>query len=269
MSILTDHFCTDRKIFLPVIHAVSAVQLREQVLLACEAGGDGALCISHGLMYDSEVVSALAGMQAKREIPLSFCVGLNALGRPAPEVVALIDAFGGERSGISLLWSDEGPGNAARQARMALARETHDWHGLYLAGAAFKYQTPVPADQYATVAAEIAGACDIVTTSGPGTGKPADLHKLRVMSAATRAVGVPLAVASGVDLGNVDAQARAGVDVFLVASSLETRFGALDRERVAELAGRIHAHARHLDPEPADDDQPGGWNNYTVPDDMS
>lgn len=217
MSILTDHFCTDRKIFLPVIHAVSRVQLREQVLLACEAGGDGALCISHGLMHDSEVVSA-------------------------------------------------------RQARMALARETHDWHGLYLAGAAFKYQTPVPADQYATVAAEIAGACDIVTTSGPGTGKPADLHKLRVMSAATRAVGVPLAVASGVDLGNVDAQARAGVDVFLVASSLETRFGALDRERVAELAGRIHAHARHLDPEPADestdDDQPGGWNNYTVTDDM-
>lgn len=110
---------------------------------------------------------------------------------------------------------------------------------LFFGGAAFKYQREVPLHLVGVAAATAAYLCDVVTTSGPATGEPPDPEKLRLMR---EALGDhALAVASGVDADNVGAMLPYA-DAFLVASSLETSHGALDRGAVEELAAAIHEY---------------------------
>ena len=101
---------------------------------------------------------------------------------------------------------------------------------------AFKYQRHV---------SDLAGACDVarqfmdvVTTSGPGTGRAAGLEKIRAMK---QALGeFPLAIASGITPENVG-DYLAVADCFLVATGVSKNFYELDPVRVKALVDQVRA----------------------------
>jgi phosphoribosylanthranilate isomerase len=74
----------------------------------------------------------------------------------------------------------------------------------------------------------------VICTSGPGTGVPADIAKVRALRAGTTA---PIALASGITPENVR-DYLPYVDAYLVGTGIETRFGVLDPRKIDAL---LHA----------------------------
>jgi predicted TIM-barrel enzyme len=72
---------------------------------------------------------------------------------------------------------------------------------------------------------------DAVCTSGPGTGKAADVSKIATMHKAVGSEGA-IALASGVTAENVSTYLPY-VDAFLVGTGIEARFGVLDAAKLA------------------------------------
>ncbi len=119
-------------------------------------------------------------------------------------------------------------------ARMATARRESGWRGLLFGGVAFKYQREV--NDVARAAAIAVEYMDVVTTSGPGTGRAADAHKLQrmksVMGEAT------LALASGVTPENVTLYLP-HVDCLMVATGISASFNELDPHQVDRLVQTV------------------------------
>jgi predicted TIM-barrel enzyme len=78
---------------------------------------------------------------------------------------------------------------------------------------------------------------DVVCTSGPGTGKEANVGKVSAMKAGLGSDGA-LALASGVTSENV-ASYLPYVDAYLVGTGIEVEFGVLDPVKVRALQERI------------------------------
>jgi uncharacterized protein len=200
--------------------------------VAREAGADGAFLISHGRVGDDELLEIHASLSAA--VP-GFWLGVNCLGLSAEEV------FRRAGPGVGGVWiddalideeSDDQP--AARRA--AEVRAESGWGGLYFGGVAFKYQRPVR--DLAKAARRAAPWIDVVTTSGPGTGKAAAPAKVRAMK---EALGEhPLALASGVTPENVT-DYLPWVDGFLVATGISYTFEDLDPARVRDLVRIVRA----------------------------
>jgi predicted TIM-barrel enzyme len=77
---------------------------------------------------------------------------------------------------------------------------------------------------------------DVVTTSGPGTGRAAEVTKIQRMR---EALGdAPLAIASGITPENVD-QYLPYADCFLVATGISRSDGEFDSRRVLALVERV------------------------------
>jgi predicted TIM-barrel enzyme len=74
---------------------------------------------------------------------------------------------------------------------------------------------------------------DVVCTSGPGTGKAAQLDKLIAMRHGIGPGGA-IALASGVTAENVRTYLPY-VDAFLVGTGIEARFGVLDPSKLTDL----------------------------------
>lgn len=225
----------NRRALLVVVHATSPRQALDQSALALDAGADGVFLISHGqikpnrLAHLADQLVRLASMAGSEGVRSSAdrLVGVNLLGLSPAEAVRELRRVPRVRA----LWSDK-----------CDARDDEDLAPsgpLFFGGAAFKYQREVPLHLVGVAAATAASLCDVVTTSGPATGEPPDPEKLRLMRAALG--DHALAVASGVDADNVGAMLP-HADAFLVASSLETSHGALDRGAVEELAAAIHEY---------------------------
>ena len=82
-----------------------------------------------------------------------------------------------------------------------------------------------------------AAHCDVVVTSGTGTGVAAAAAKpLAIRDGAPE---VPLALGSGVSVDNVGEYAEAGVDVFLVASSVAASFYEIDPGKLQAFAAAV------------------------------
>jgi len=113
------------------------------------------------------------------------------------------------------------------------ARRSRGWTGLYFGGVAFKYQREVAADALGRASVVAMSYMDVVCTSGPGTGKAADVAKVIAMREAIGPDGA-IALASGVTAENVAAYLPY-VDAFLVGTGIEARFGVLDRAKLADL----------------------------------
>jgi predicted TIM-barrel enzyme len=80
---------------------------------------------------------------------------------------------------------------------------------------------------------------EVVTTSGPGTGKAASPDKIRTMK---QALGdFPLAIASGITPDNID-DYLPNADCFLVATGVSSSFDELDAKLVEQLVEKVHAY---------------------------
>ncbi len=86
-------------------------------------------------------------------------------------------------------------------------------------------------------AATAAAYMDVICTSGPGTGKEAQVDKVAAMHAGLPATGA-LALASGVTPENID-RFLPYVHAYLVGTGIEARLGVLDADLVGRLHGRI------------------------------
>jgi hypothetical protein len=154
---------------------------------------------------------------------------------------ALGDALGacGRIDGI---WSDnalvdERATDQPAAAEFVAARRARGWTGLYFGGVAFKYQREVAGDALGRATALAMSYMDVACTSGPGTGKAADVDKVIAMRQAIGPEGA-IALASGVTAENVGTYLPY-VDAFLVGTGIEARFGVLDPCKLAALLAAV------------------------------
>jgi hypothetical protein len=212
------------KVF-PVIHLgeTSIGKSVEQADTAFELGADGVYLIDHynGAQDTRRIFETLTEV---REHGPDRYVGLNILGLTVPE------AFG-RIAGAKLLqlpsdlWVDDVREGGELDKALEFRKSLSDLAAVSLhGGIAFKY-TPTATNNANAASAETAVLkryVDVITTSGLGTGKPPTVEKLAAMKFVSG--GKPVAVASGIDLSNIESFGGI-VDEVLVASSVETRPG--------------------------------------------
>lgn len=222
-----------RHVVLPVIHVLTVELAKRNAMVAREAGADGVFLINHNgswtdlLRIHGEVMAVVP----------DWWVGVNFLDLD-PE-----SAFGKLPPTVAGLWTDNAEVDERSAEQMDAqwilkAQGASGWPGLYFGGVAFKYQRLV---------SDLAGAgnaarqfMDVVTTSGPGTGRRAEVEKIRAMK---QALGeFPLAIASGITPENVGDYLEVA-DCFLVATGVSKNFYELNPARVKALVERVRAFA--------------------------
>jgi predicted TIM-barrel enzyme len=160
-------------------------------------------------------------------------IGVNCLDLSPSQVFEVItDEVAGVWVDNAMI--DERESRQVQAEAIQLAREQSGWQGLYFGGVAFKYQRFVTdVGRAARLAAEY---MDVVTTSGPATGEPADLVKIQTMKAALG--DVPLAIASGTTPENVGGYLDIA-DCFLVATGISKSWLEFDEDRVRAFVTRV------------------------------
>src|SRR4051812_33689705 len=158
------------RVALPVIHVEGLDQALRNAELARGAGADGVFLINHRM--DHEELLRIHPLVAAA-FP-GWWVGVNCLGL-GPE-----EGFRRVTPQVTGVWADNAmirEGDAAQPdaERVVAARRASGWPGLYFGGVAFKYQRPVA--DLAAAARAAARHMDVVTTSGPGTGRAASPEK--------------------------------------------------------------------------------------------
>ena len=122
-------------------------------------------------------------------------------------------------------------------ARIQSARTESGFPGLYFGGVAFKYQRQV---EDLERAAKISRTyLDVVTTSGPGTGRSASPDKILAMKGALGEC--PLAIASGITPQNIHSYLD-HADCFLAATGISKSFTELDAQLVRELVTTVRSY---------------------------
>lgn len=218
---------------LVVVHVTSSAQAVRNSRIAQDAGADGVFLINHGV-DTAALQSVWTGVTAA--LP-GFWVGVNDLTRPA------LSTARSWPTGLAGVWEDhtvlaaDGPEFTAARTR------TQQWATLprlplLFGGVAFKYgpDETLAGEQLAALATASREFVDVITTSGPGTGRAADPTKIARMRAA---IGdFPLAIASGITAGNVT-DYLPYADCFLVASGISRTFDELDPPAVAALVEAV------------------------------
>lgn len=226
----------------PVIHFRDEQQALEQSSVARDTGADGVYLIEHGTdVRADDLVSSFERIKAKYP---DFFVGINFL-----QFASGLEAFGYILQKLHTeaiykapdgLWVDD---IAPRAESADYLRHVDERLNAirYLGGIAFKYtptHTEDPGEAWVE-ARRLSRYADVVTTSGPGTGRAASPEKIAAMK---RAIGLqPLAIASGVTPENLaDYQGQA--DQVLVATSIETRPGSgeFDVQRLGHMVAVAH-----------------------------
>lgn len=224
-----------RKLFFPVIHPVSRDVALKSIETAILANADGIFLINQGM-------SAEEVLQFVPEVHRRFgelWIGVNLLGIQPPDVVSWVSQLP-----VGGIWSDNAMIDEHSEAQPAAelfrqSRALNGWMGLYFGGVAFKYQRVVSLGLLPLAAKAAVPWMDVITSSGPATGVPSSIEKVRALRAG--AGNHPIALASGISPENVE-QFLPLVDAFLVASELETESysGVLVPERTKLLADLIH-----------------------------
>lgn len=221
------------KKFYPVVHVDNLDQALANLEICVQSQADGAFLINHEI---SAMNLDLIFMKCRVEYPELF-LGLNFLDLSPTQAMDVID------NGVSALWTDnafilEGQDEQTYAQNVLDIKddEVFPWRGQYFGGVAFKYQKPVKdLEKVCLIAKQY---MDVVCTSGPGTGKPADVEKLMKMKSVLDQT--PLAVASGISIDNV-LNYKDCVDIFMVASSIGKDFLNLDLEKTKALSDKIHS----------------------------
>jgi len=228
------------RVLLPVVHPVGHDEAMSSIRVAVEAGVKGIFLINQGMSAE-EVLELV--MVVRAQLP-ALWVGINLLGVPPAEVLRRgLAACAGRLDGI---WADNADidENAPSQPvaqELVDARRARGWTGLYFGGVAFKYQREVPSASLGRAAQAAMPFMDVICTSGPGTGKEAEVDKVIAMRTGIGSGG-SLALASGVTDGNV-AGYLPYVDAYLVGTGIEREFGILDPVKVSRLEQIIAGYA--------------------------
>ena len=216
---------------LPVIHVEDEEQALRETGVAREAGVDGVFLINHAV--SSEELLAVHE-SVTREFP-GWWIGVNCLDLSPNET---FEAISDKVAGV---WVDNAaidervPEQPAAERTLA-ARQRRGWCGLYFGGVAFKYQRNV--DDLAQAAQVAARFMDVVTTSGPGTGRSASVEKIAQMKAALGKF--PLAIASGITPENVS-DYLPHADCFLVATGISRSWTEFNPAKVRALVEAVRA----------------------------
>lgn len=202
---------------IPVIHILNEKQAFTNVEICLANGVEKVFLINHAVSDE-----ALLACAAKiRQSYPALWIGVNRLG------VYVNDAVNMMLSGIDGLWCD---GTLTPEN----ARKYRKFEGLIFSSLAFKYQ-PQPADlRLACEEAKI--ATDVATTSGIGTGKPADAEKINKIREYLG--NHPMAIASGVSAENVH-NYKGVADYLLVATSITDENELLIHDRLIELKSKL------------------------------
>lgn len=228
----------------PVVHINEVATATEQAEIALDAGADGVYLIDHHARSDDALFATFNDLSERRD---GAYVGVNLLRYgPARAVRALSGAVWQGRLARSpdALWSDDiCEGSATGEAKLLRDADDRVQMMRILGGVAFKYSAGYTEDprQLRRAVDVSRNALDVVVTSGPGTGIAPPLAKVRTMKWRAQKQGLPLAVASGISLENID-EYKGIVDEVLVASSVETEpySGVFDQERLAAFIRRAH-----------------------------
>ena len=233
MSRITEVFGSS-PVLLPVIHPIGRTEALAAVRIAHGLGVPGVFLIDQGM--DAHDVLSLV-----REVhdlyPLLW-IGLNLLTRrPADALTVALDAC----DFIAGIWSDDAgideraSDSTARPRAEAFvaARRSRAWNGLYFGGVAFKYQREVATEDLGRAAAQAAPYMDVICTSGPGTGQPAAVAKVRELRLGLGECHA-MALASGITPKNVQIY-MPYVQAFLVGTGIEERLGVLDPVKIEAL----------------------------------
>lgn len=209
----------------PVLHTSGNVASNiEQAHVAFDNDVDGLFLIDHHNINPQKLLTTYESIRT--EFPDKF-IGLNFLS--CHRVSAALKKVIENRILPDGLWSDN-----SDDPDMTKDRD-YGKNIKIFGGIAFKYTTgytddPETAGRLANTAPDW---IDVVTTSGPQTGKPASLEKLKTMHDALPE-GKELAVASGVDMDNIE-EIRQVVDKILLASSIEKSDGIFNESKLRDI----------------------------------
>jgi len=210
---------------LPVIHYESDEQAVRNAQIAVEAGCAGVFLIH--MDGDNDVLSPIA-RDIKARWP-QLLVGVNYLGRDTAYALNKNIA-----DGLDMTWTDtqlthtQAPSLASAKEASAIL-SLNPLHMLF-SGVAFKHQRKEPDPARAAQQALHYGF--IPTTSGPATGKAAEVSNI---AALRQAVGDgPLAIASGITPENVRDFAPYLTHV-LVATGVSSSFYEFDFEKLYQV----------------------------------
>lgn len=222
---------TKRYTFLAVVHVVNndIKAVNANVAIARDNGADGAFIINHGVSPDT--LLAMVPLVAKKAD--GFWLGINALGlHPSAAFAKLPEEAKGVWADNAYIEDGDRDQHIADHARRMQERSAYP--SLYFGGVAFKYQRqPTSMVDACTSAMKY---MDVITTSGPGTGRAAQPEKILLMKSI---IGdFPLAIASGITPENVADYSRMA-DCFLVATGVSTTFDKLDPVRVRMLSDKL------------------------------
>jgi len=218
----------------PVIHAVDADQVVQNTKIAADAGADGVFVINHGF----PALELLPLIDAARD-HIAW-VGANFLGLGPVSAMQTIPEL------AKGLWTDnariDDTSDDQPHAQAVLdTRQERKWGGNYFGGVAFKYQQQ-PTSCY-DAALRAAAYMDVVCTSGVGTGKAADIAKIKTMREALDnwMCKARLGIASGITPDNVELYLPY-VDDYLVATGISKDFHNLDPALTQLLVKRVRSY---------------------------
>jgi len=201
---------------IPVIHMVNENQVLINVHTCISCGINKVFLINHQVSSE-ELIKC--GLKLKERYP-DLWIGVNMLDKYAEDAIMYEFEFDG-------LWCDQ-------SIPLITYEENRKFKGMLFTGLAFKYQ-PQPNDLI--MACQFAKATsDVATTSGPGTGKAANIDK--ILSLREWLGDHPLAIASGVSTENIDSY-RGIVNYLLVASSITSKSEIIDKEKLLELKSHL------------------------------
>jgi hypothetical protein len=210
----------------PVIHILNEQQVIRNVGFAKDAKADGVFLISHDSQSTVKDLIRLS-LMVKGLIPW---VGINLLQCSALEAMKVVPPW------VDGLWTDNAEIDITKSQQpdaLAIVTEKNrrKWPGAHFGGVAFKYQRPV--DDVALAAKLAADYMDVITTSGPGTGRSADIDKIQKMREAIPP-DARLAIASGITPENIKDYLPYATD-FLVATGIGSDFYNLDPSKLQKL----------------------------------
>lgn len=202
---------------IPVIHMVNENQVLTNIRICVECGIEKVFIINHVVSVNDLLKCAL---RVKQENP-TLWVGVNMLGQTTETSLSL------ELTGIDGLWCDA-------TITPERAKSYRIFKGMFFGGLAFKYQ-PQPTDlKLACDEAKL--ATDVATTSGSGTGKAADVEKIKSIRGYLG--NHPMAIASGVSVYNID-NYKGLANYLLVASSITSAGEMIIKDKLIELKNKL------------------------------
>ena len=195
----------------PVIHCVNWNQIKHNLDICSRNGINFVFMINHGQNNPVQNLCSWIS-RAKTEYP-NIKFGVNFLQLTTEDSILMADTIG-----THAIWTDyEGTGKTNQPL---------------FGPVAFKYQKHVPNDKLEEVCKEAIKHMDVVTTSGPATGKPASIEKIKLIR---QYIGNhKLAIASGINTENKK-MFNEYVDYMLVASSITDSNEMISESKLIEL----------------------------------